>query len=55
MCIVLDYIEKYPLRTKQILGISYEQLRSLTESSIIKHEDFSNSITKITTKKRCLQ
>ena len=38
MCIVLDYIEKYPLRTKQILGISYEQLRTLTESSVIKHK-----------------
>ncbi|MBD2214897.1 hypothetical protein H6G27_34390 [Nostoc linckia FACHB-104] len=33
MCIVLDYIEKYPQRTKQILGISYEQLRPLTELS----------------------
>ncbi|MEH2118700.1 MAG: transposase family protein [Nostoc sp.] len=39
MCIVLDYIEKYPLRTKQILGINYEQLRLLTKSSIIKHKE----------------
>ncbi|MGJ5675131.1 MAG: hypothetical protein ACR9NN_16220 [Nostochopsis sp.] len=34
MCIVLDYIQKYPLRTKQILGISYEQYQSLLVSAI---------------------
>ena len=39
MCIVLDYIEKYPLRTLQVLGISYEQWRSLTAKAIIKHKE----------------
>lgn len=39
MCIVPDYIEKYPRRTKQILGITYEQLHLLTESSIIRHRE----------------
>lgn len=39
MCIVPDYIEKYRLRTQQILGINYEQLRSLIASSINKHRE----------------
>ena len=39
MCIVTDYIEKYPLRTKQILGISHSQMRSLIASSIIRHRE----------------
>ena len=49
MCIVTDYIGKYPLRTKQILGISYNQLRSatrlrrtLTVSSILRHRELEN-------------
>ena len=37
MCIVLDYIQKYPSRTKQILGISYEQLQSLIKSATEEH------------------
>lgn len=35
MCIVLDYIEKYPLRTKQILGISYEEYQSLLNNAML--------------------
>ncbi|WP_341529794.1 transposase family protein [Nostoc sp. UHCC 0302] len=31
---ILDYIQKYPLRTKQILGISYEQLQSLLNCAL---------------------
>ena len=42
MCIVTDYIGKYPLRTKQILGISYNQLRTLTASSILRHRELEN-------------
>ncbi len=42
MCIVLDYIQKYPLRTKQILGISYEQYQSLSACAIApNHETLS--------------
>jgi hypothetical protein len=37
MCIVLDYIQKYPLRTKQILGISYEQFQSLLSVGAEEH------------------
>ena len=37
MCIVLDYIQKYPLRTKQILGISYEQFQSLLKAAAEEH------------------
>ncbi len=36
---VFDYIEKYPLRTKQILGISYEQLQSLLSCAINRHKE----------------
>jgi hypothetical protein len=35
---VFDYIEKYPHRTKQILGISYEQLQSLLNCAIKRHQ-----------------
>ncbi|MBW4631584.1 MAG: hypothetical protein KME30_06700 [Iphinoe sp. HA4291-MV1] len=42
MCIVLDYIQKYPLRTKQILGISYEQYQSLLVSAIARHKELEN-------------
>lgn len=34
MCIVFDYIQKYPSRTKQILGISHEQFQALLESAL---------------------
>ncbi|MBH8564964.1 transposase family protein [Nostoc sp. CENA67] len=36
---VFDYIEKYPLRTKQILGVSYEQLQSLLKCALKRHQD----------------
>lgn len=36
---VFDYIEKYPHRTKQILGISYEQLQSLFNCAIKRHQE----------------
>lgn len=36
---VFDYIQKYPLRTKQILGISYEQLQSLMNCAINRHKE----------------
>ncbi|MBD2534637.1 transposase family protein [Nostoc flagelliforme FACHB-838] len=36
---VFDYIEKYPHRTKQILGISYEQLQSLLNCAIKRHQE----------------
>lgn len=42
MCIVLDYIQKYPSRTKQILGISYEQLQSLLKSATEEHLRIKN-------------
>ncbi|MBW4632229.1 MAG: hypothetical protein KME30_10090 [Iphinoe sp. HA4291-MV1] len=42
MCIVLDYIQKYPLRTKQILGISYEQYQSFLVSAIARHKELEN-------------
>lgn len=36
---VFDYIQKYPLRTKQILGISYEQLQSLLNWARQRHQE----------------
>ncbi len=36
---VVDYIQNYPLRTKQILGISYEQLQSLLNCALKRHQD----------------
>jgi hypothetical protein len=36
---VFDYIQKYPLRTKQILGVSYEQLQSLLNCVLKRHQD----------------
>lgn len=42
MCIVLDYIQKYPSRTKQILGMSYEQLQSLLKSATEEHLRIKN-------------
>jgi len=35
----LHYIHKYPLRTKQILGISYEQFQLLVEQAKLIHEE----------------
>lgn len=37
MCIVFDYIQKYPERTKQILGISHEQFQALLQSALKEH------------------
>lgn len=42
MCIVFDYIQKYPLRIKQILGISYEQFQSLLKSASSQHLKIQN-------------
>ncbi len=39
MCIVFDYIQKYPLRTKQILGISYEQLQLLLNCALNRYQE----------------
>lgn len=36
---VFDYIQKYPHRTKQILGISYEQLQSLLNCASKRHQE----------------
>jgi hypothetical protein len=36
---VFDYIQKYPHRTKQILGISYEQLQSLLNSALNRQQE----------------
>ena len=36
---VFDYIQKYPHRTKQILGISYEQLQSLLNCAINRYKE----------------
>ncbi len=36
---VFDYIQKYPHRTKQILGISYEQLQSLLNCAINRYNE----------------
>ncbi|MBD2535849.1 transposase family protein [Nostoc flagelliforme FACHB-838] len=36
---VFDYIEKYPHKTKQILGIRYEQLQSLLNCAIKRHQE----------------
>ncbi|BAY26419.1 hypothetical protein NIES2100_62350 [Calothrix sp. NIES-2100] len=37
MCIVFNYIQKCPSRTKQILGISHEQFQALLESALKEH------------------
>jgi transposase len=39
MNIVFDYLRKYPLRTKQILGISYKQLQSLLNCAQNSHKE----------------
>lgn len=41
---VFDYIEKYPHRTKQILGISYEQLQSLLKCAIKRHKKIQTEL-----------
>jgi hypothetical protein len=42
MCIVFDYIQKYPKRTKQILGINYEQFQSLLKAATEEHLKIKN-------------
>lgn len=37
MCIVFDYIQKYPAKTKHILGISHEKFQELIQSASKKH------------------
>ena len=39
LVMVFDYIQKYPRRTKQILGISYEQLQSLLNCAGKRHQE----------------
>ncbi|MEH2173919.1 transposase family protein [Nostoc sp.] len=39
LVMVFDYIGKYPHRTKQILGISYEQLQSLLNCALKRQQD----------------
>ena len=39
LVMVFDYIQNYPHRTKQILGISYEQLQSLLNCVIQRHQE----------------
>ncbi|MGD1874119.1 MAG: transposase family protein [Mastigocoleus sp.] len=42
MCIVFDYIQKYPQKTKRILGISNEQFQSLVQSATKEHLKIQN-------------
>jgi hypothetical protein len=39
MISTFDYIQKHPLRAKQLLGISYEQFRNLVDAAKKAHED----------------
>ena len=39
MNIVSNYIQKYPLRTQQILGITYEQFQSLVKVAQTRHSE----------------
>ena len=39
LVMVFDYIQNYPHRAKQILGISYEQLQSLLNCVIQRHQE----------------
>lgn len=39
---VFDYIQKYPQRTKQILGISYEQLQTLLKCATNRHNEIKS-------------
>jgi hypothetical protein len=41
---VFDYIQKYPHRTKQILGISYSQLQSLLNCALKRHQDIKTKL-----------
>ncbi|WP_414573200.1 transposase [Nostoc sp. CCY 9925] len=41
---VFDYIQKYHHRTKQILGISYEQLKSLWNCAIKRHQEIKTKL-----------
>ncbi|KST68510.1 hypothetical protein [Mastigocoleus testarum] len=37
MSIVFNYIQKYPQRTKQLLGISHEQYQGLLKAALNEH------------------
>ncbi|MEH2208559.1 MAG: transposase family protein [Nostoc sp.] len=41
---VFDYIQNYPHRTKQILGISYEQLQSPWDCAIKRHQEIKTKL-----------
>ncbi|ALF54862.1 endonuclease DDE [Nostoc piscinale CENA21] len=41
---VFDYIQKYPRRTKQILGISYEQLQKLFNCAIKRQQEIKTKL-----------
>jgi hypothetical protein len=41
---VFDYIQNYPHRTKQILGISYGQLQSLLNCAIKRHQEIKTKL-----------
>ncbi|MDZ8137647.1 MAG: transposase family protein [Nostoc sp. DedQUE04] len=41
---VFDYIQNYPHRTKQILGISYEQFQSLLKCAIKRHQEIKTKL-----------
>jgi Helix-turn-helix of DDE superfamily endonuclease len=42
----LDYIHKYPLRTKRVLGIDYSQFLQLLEQANLKHYQHQNEVEK---------
>lgn len=42
----LDYIHKYPLRTKRVLGIDYLQFLQLLEQANLKHYQHQNEVEK---------
>jgi hypothetical protein len=44
LVMVFDYIQKYPHRTKQILGINYEQLQSLWNCAIKRHHEIKTKL-----------
>ena len=40
----LDYIQKYPERTKRVLGISYQQWQQLTQIAIAEYQEQQNKL-----------
>jgi hypothetical protein len=43
MCIVINRITNYPQKTKEILGISYEQYQELINQAIARHKELKNA------------